>query len=138
VTTRPMHRLYTDGASRGNPGPGGAGAVLYDETGTIVSSAKDFLGVCTNNTAEYKALILGLEESLRNGCRSLHICMDSELLVRQIDGSYRVKNEHLKVLMKEVKRLLSFFDEYTVEHVERNKNKTADRLANEAIDEAQS
>jgi len=134
----PMHRLYTDGASRGNPGSGGAGAVLYDEKGTIVSTAKDFLGVCTNNTAEYKALILGLEESLRNGCRSLHIFMDSELLVRQINGSYRVKNEHLKILMKEVRRLLSFFDEYTVEHVERNKNKVADRLANEAIDETQS
>ncbi len=132
----PMHRLYTDGASRGNPGKGGAGAVLYDEQGKTVSGVKDFLGVCTNNTAEYKALILGLEEALRNGCSKLRIFMDSELLVRQINGSYRVKNENLKILMKEVRKLLSLFDEYAVEHVERNKNKVADQLANEAIDEA--
>lgn len=130
-----MHRLYTDGASRGNPGKGGAGAVLYNEKGETVAGIKEFLGVCTNNTAEYKALILGLEEALRNGCRTLHIFMDSELLVRQISGRYRVKNENLKILMKEVKRLLSFFNEYTVEHVERSKNKVADQLANEAIDE---
>ncbi|MBN2569322.1 MAG: ribonuclease HI family protein [Deltaproteobacteria bacterium] len=131
-----MYRLYTDGASRGNPGKGGAGAVLYDEKGEKISSTKKFLGVCTNNTAEYRALIMGLEEALRNGCRRLHILMDSELLVRQINGSYRVKNENLKILMKEVRKLLSFFDEYRAEHIERNKNKTADQLANEAIDEA--
>jgi ribonuclease HI len=132
-----IYRLYTDGASRGNPGKGGAGAILYDEAGEAVSRRKHYLGVCTNNTAEYKGLILGLEAALRHGCRRLHIFMDSELLVRQINGSYRVKNENLKPLMAEVKRLLSFFDGYVVEHIERSKNKAADQLANEAIDEAE-
>jgi len=136
VKGRKIYSLYTDGASRGNPGKGGAGAVLYDESGQITSSAKNFLGVCTNNIAEYRALILGLEEALRNGCRRLRIFLDSELLVKQVNGSYRVKNVNLIKLMKDVRKLLSFFDEYTVEHIERNKNKAADRLANEAIDEA--
>lgn len=129
--------LYTDGASRGNPGKAGGGAILYDENGHIISSAKDFFGVCTNNIAEYRALILGLEKALGKGCRCLRIFLDSELLVRQIQGSYRVKNENLAKLMTEVRKLLSFLDEYTIKHIERAKNKAADRLANEAIDEAQ-
>jgi ribonuclease HI len=128
--------LYTDGASRGNPGNGGAGIALYDEDGNIHATAKRFLGTCTNNEAEYKALILGLEESLKRKCRKLSIFLDSELLVRQINGIYKVKNKNLQDLMKEVRKLLSFFDEYTVEHVNRSKNKVADQLANDAIDEA--
>ncbi len=128
--------LYTDGACRGNPGYGGAGAVLIDEKGNTVATVKAFLGTCTNNIAEYKALILGLEEALKRHCRKLHIFMDSELLVKQINGSYQVKSSHLKVLMQDVKRLLSSCDEYTVEHIVRSKNHIADLLANQAIDEA--
>lgn len=127
--------LYTDGASRGNPGAAGAGAVLIDGDGTVVATAKKFLGVCTNNEAEYRALILGLEEALRRKIRRLRICLDSELIVRQIEGAYRVKNKNLQGLMKEVRKLLSFLDGYTVAHVERNLNSAADRLANQAIDE---
>lgn len=128
--------LYSDGACRGNPGYGGAGAVLIDEKGNTVATAREFLGLCTNNIAEYKALILGLEEALKRQCRKLHIFLDSELLVKQINGSYQIKSSHLKVLMHDVKRLLSSLDEYTVEHIDRSKNHVADLLANKAIDDA--
>jgi len=128
--------LYSDGACRGNPGYGGAGAVLMDKEGNVVASTKEFLGLCTNNVAEYRALILGLEDALKRHCRKLHIFLDSELLVRQINGVYKVRDENLKVLMKEIRRLLSFLDEYKVEHIDRSLNSMADRLANEAIDGA--
>jgi len=127
--------LYTDGACRGNPGQGGAGAVLVDDKGNIFASIKNSLGLCTNNIAEYRALILGLEEALKKHCRQLHIFLDSELLVNQINGTYKVKNENLKVLMRDVRKLLSRFESYTVEHIDRSKNHIADKLANEAIDE---
>ena len=128
--------LYTDGASRGNPGDAGAGAVLVDAGGTVVATAKKYLGTCTNNEAEYRALILGLEEALKRKIRRLNIRLDSELIVRQIEGTYRVKNKNLQGLMKEVRKLLSFLDGYSVAHVERSFNSAADRLANQAIDEA--
>ena len=128
--------LFTDGACRGNPGAGGAGAVLMDSDGAVVSTVKKFLGHCTNNIAEYRALILGLEEALRRGCRSIAIFMDSELLVRQIQGIYRVKNPVLIPLMGEVRALLDRFDTWEVTHVPRRDNALADDLANEAIDEA--
>jgi ribonuclease HI len=134
--TDPAFNLFTDGACRGNPGQGGAGAILVDEKGNIFATVKNSLGLCTNNIAEYRALILGLEEALKRRCRRLHIFLDSELLVNQINGTYKVKNENLKVLMHDVKKLLSDFDSYTVEHIARSKNHIADRLANEAIDEA--
>ena len=127
--------LYADGACRGNPGRGGAGAVLMDDRGNIFAAIKNSLGLCTNNIAEYKALILGLEEALKRRCRKLHIFLDSELLVNQINGRYKVKNENLKILMSDVRKLLSRFESYTVEHIDRSKNHLADRLANEAIDE---
>jgi len=132
----PVVNLYTDGACRGNPGQGGAGAVLVDETGEIVATVRHSLGHCTNNIAEYKALIFGLEEALKKRYGRLNIFLDSELLVNQIKGSYKVKNENLKILMSEVKKLLSYFDSYKVEHIDRSQNHMADKLANEAIDEA--
>jgi len=128
-------RLYTDGACRGNPGSGGAGAVLLDENGGVVTTAKKFLGTCTNNEAEYAALILGLEEALSGGHKTIQVFLDSELLVRQINGIYRVKNDRLKTLMQEVQRHLARFDGCTVEHVPRSENAVADRLANQAIDD---
>lgn len=127
--------LYTDGACRGNPGDGGAGVVLFDEDGRVVATAKKFLGICTNNEAEYGALILGLKEALKSKHKNIRIFLDSELLVRQINGVYRVKNSRLKELMKDVRKYLSMFDGYTVGHVPRSGNKMADRLANEAIDD---
>jgi ribonuclease HI len=128
--------LYSDGACRGNPGQGGAGAVLVDETGEIVATVRRSLGYCTNNIAEYRALILGLEEALKKRYGRLNIFLDSELLVNQIKGSYKVKNENLKILMFEVRKLLSYFDSYKIEHIDRSQNHMADKLANEAIDGA--
>jgi ribonuclease HI/probable phosphoglycerate mutase len=128
--------LFTDGACRGNPGNGGAGAVLVGENGEVVSTAKRFLGHCTNNIAEYQALILGLEEALRRGSTAISIYLDSELIVRQIQGVYRVKNPTLKPLMADVRALLDRFDTWQVAHIPRSENAVADKLANEAIDEA--
>lgn len=132
----PALNLYTDGACRGNPGQGGAGAVLVDESGNIFATIKKSLGLCTNNIAEYKALIMGLEEALKRKCRRLHIFLDSELLVNQINGQYKVKNENLKILMRDVRKLLSYLDNYTIKHIDRSQNHLADHLANEAIDDA--
>lgn len=129
-----IFRLYSDGACRGNPGEGGAGAVITDEEGNVVWEGKEYLGHCTNNIAEYKALILGLKGALAGGYNKLDVFLDSELLARQINGSYRVKNEKLKVLMQEVRSLLSSFDCVQVNHVLRCNNTQADKLANLAID----
>ncbi len=126
--------LYSDGACRGNPGEGGAGAVITDAAGNVIWEGKEYLGHCTNNIAEYKALILGLRGALAEGYKKLDVYMDSELLAKQINGSYRVKNENLKVLMQDVRSLLSSFDSIQVKHVLRCHNAQADRLANLAID----
>jgi len=131
---RKVFRLFTDGACRGNPGVGGAGAVITDDGGRVVWRSNEYFERCTNNIAEYKALILGLKGARQCGCRHLEIFMDSELLVKQINGSYQVKNENLKTLMKEVRELLSGFDCTVVKHVPRSHNAQADRLANMAID----
>ncbi|MBN1471619.1 MAG: ribonuclease HI family protein [Syntrophaceae bacterium] len=128
-------KLFSDGACRGNPGIGGAGAVITDSDDHVIWEGKEYLGQCTNNIAEYKALILGLKGALSLGYKNLNICMDSELLAKQINGSYRVKNENLKILMKDVRNLLASFDNVDVKHVPRLRNSHADRLANMAIDE---
>jgi ribonuclease HI len=129
------YRLYSDGACRGNPGIGGAGAVITDAVGNVVWEGKEFLGHCTNNIAEYKALILGLKGALAQGYSNLEVYLDSELLARQINGSYRVKNESLKDLMAEIRSLFSSFERIQVKHVLRCHNASADRLANLAIDD---
>ncbi len=129
------YRLFSDGACRGNPGIGGAGAVITDGDEKVIWEGKEYLGHCTNNIAEYKALILGLKGALASNYKNLDIYMDSELLAKQINGSYRVKNENLQVLMKEVRNLLSSFESVEVKHVPRLHNSHADRLANRAIDE---
>jgi ribonuclease HI len=127
--------LHSDGACRGNPGIGGAGAVIIDAEGNTVWQGKEYLGHCTNNIAEYKALILGLKGALAEGYKNLEVLIDSELLAKQINGSYRVKNENLKILMQDVRKLLASFDSIEVNHVLRCHNAEADRLANLAIDE---
>jgi len=128
-------KLFSDGACRGNPGPGGAGAVITDETDAILWEGKEYLGHCTNNIAEYKALMLGLKGARDNGFHHLEVYLDSELLARQINGAYKVKNPNLKILMEEVRKLLSAFQSVSVKHVFRCHNARADRLANQAIDE---
>lgn len=128
-------KLFSDGACRGNPGLGGAGAVITDESDKILWEGKEYLGHCTNNIAEYRALMLGLKGALANGFNSLEVYLDSELLANQINGSYKVKNPNLKILMDEVRQLLSSFRSVSVKHVLRCHNAQADRLANRAIDE---
>ncbi len=103
-------KLFTDGASRGNPGISGAGIVLMNDDGETICCLKKYLGIGTNNEAEYKALNLGLEEALKRKCRNLNIYMDSELIVRQLSGIYKIKNARLSELSGESRRLLSFLD----------------------------
>ena len=127
-------KLFSDGACRGNPGIGGAGAVITDDSGHVLLEGSQYLGQCTNNIAEYQALILGLKGALACGYKNLEIYLDSELLANQINGSYKVKNENLKILMQEVRSLLSSFQSSPVRHVLRCHNALADKLANLAID----
>lgn len=128
--------LYTDGAARGNPGPAGAGILLQDEQGQTVSAQCRFLGRATNNVAEYQALLLGLEAALPHNPRHLIIRMDSELLVRQLQGRYKVKSPLLLPLFYKAQALLKQFKAIDVNHVPRHMNAEADALANKAIDEA--
>jgi len=128
-------RVFSDGAARGNPGPAGAGAVLTREDGTPVAKVGKFLGSATNNVAEYSALLLGLETALRLGAREVEVVADSELLVRQLTGQYKVKNAGLKPLFQQAQGLLSRFERWTARHVPREQNELADEMSNRAIDE---
>jgi ribonuclease HI len=127
--------IHTDGASRGNPGKAGIGVVIYnkDKSETIKQVYK-YLGTATNNVAEYTALLTGLKEASKLGANQIELYLDSELIVKQIKGEYRVKNEGLKPLYNEVTSLLKQF-QYNISHVPRENNKKADELANKAIDE---
>lgn len=126
--------LYTDGASRGNPGEAGAGAVLFGPDGAELAVCSLYLGQCTNNVAEYNALVAGLELAEQYGCRVVRICLDSELIVRQIQGSYKVKNAQLKVLVDRVGSQLAKLEKWDIRHVPREENIRADALANQGID----
>ena len=125
--------IATDGASRGNPGPAAIGATIKDGQGTLIARISRHIGIATNNQAEYQAVIAALNEALRLGARKVDISMDSELVVRQLSGRYRVKNAVLKSLYREVKRLLERLEIFTITHVPRNQNKEADQLANMAL-----
>lgn len=129
------HVLHADGGSRGNPGPAGAGAALLDPEGRELALLKRYLGVATNNVAEYQGLILGLEAALDRGVTRLEVRLDSELLVRQINGQYKVKAPHLLPLYKQARALLSRFESALLVHVPRAQNAIADQLANQAMDE---
>ena len=128
--------LYVDGACRGNPGPAAYGFVLYSG-GKRVLEGKGFLGTSTNNIAEYTALIKGLESAWMGGfVGELDIFSDSQLLVRQITGAYKVKHPELKVLFSDVQELLQRFPKTRIFHIKRGLNREADMLANKALDEA--
>ena len=126
--------LRTDGGSRGNPGPAGAGFVI-EHDGEIICRGGRFLGSQTNNVAEYEALIWGLENVAALGFSEVTVFADSELLVKQVNGAYRVKNQGLKPLFARVVALLKGFSRSRVEHVRREQNAQADAMANEAMDE---
>jgi len=130
--------IYTDGAARGNPGPAGLGAILRDAaTGEVLAELARFLGVRTNNYAEWTAVEDALGEALRLGATHVDLRMDSELVARQISGRYRVKHADLKPIHASVMAMLGQLASYTVGHVPRELNKDADRLSNVAIDERQ-
>ncbi len=126
--------LYSDGAARGNPGPAGIGVVIHADATKI--EGKRFIGKATNNTAEYEALIYGLHLLIdKNLIRPLKIHSDSQLMVRQLNGQYKIKQSHLRELARKARELLQFFPSHEIIHIPREQNKEADRLANEAIDE---
>jgi ribonuclease HI len=127
--------LWTDGAARGNPGPAGIGVMLKGANGEVIVAEGQFVGHTTNNVAEYKALLLGLERALERGVARLEVRADSELLIKQLKGEYRVRNPGLLPLYEEAKRLLRRFEEFRLQHVRREHNGEADRLANEGIDQ---
>ncbi len=127
--------IYTDGAARGNPGPAGAGYILFSDNGEVLFEGARYLGETTNNQAEYQALLGGLEKAIELGALTVNVKMDSELIVKQLRGQYRVKNEGLKPLYMKARNLIGKFEQFHVEHVRRENNKDADRLANQAIDD---
>ena len=129
-------RLRTDGAARGNPGPAAAGIVIEDEDGMKLKAMHRFLGEnMTNNEAEYLALIDGLQAVEPWKPDQLEVCLDSKLVVEQVNDRYKVKKDDLKKLNARAKELLALFPEVTVKHVDREQNKRADYLANQALDE---
>ena len=125
---------YADGASRGNPGPSSFGVVVYDEAGKELHRSSRALGRATNNQAEYRGAIAALEAALGLGASEVELRMDSELIVRQLSGRYRVKNPGLAPLYKRILDLRTRFQRVTIVHVPRAQNKLADKLANEALD----
>lgn len=129
-------RLRIDGGSRGNPGPSAIGIVLEDAEGRVLGTVSRFLGVGTNNQAEYRALLVGLEVAYAEGARVIEVLSDSELLVRQMHGQYRVKNEGLQPLYEEARRLSRNFERISIRHIPREENTEADALVNRALDEA--
>jgi len=132
----PAHHLiaHSDGGARGNPGPAGYGVVIKDETGRKVAALSEYLGHQTNNFAEYQGLIAALEYAIEHGPKALKLISDSELLVRQMKGIYKVKNSVLQDLHGRAKELIAQLDWFSIGHAFREQNQEADRLANEAMD----
>lgn len=122
--------INADGASRGNPGPAAIGATIKNEQGTLIATVSRGIGIATNNQAEYRAIIAALEEAIRLGAKQVDVTLDSQLIVRQITGEYRVKNPALKSLYQRVKQLQSRLQSFNIRYVPRQQNKEADRLAN--------
>jgi ribonuclease HI len=129
-------RLWTDGGARGNPGPAAYAFVLEADDGTVLEARGEAIGVATNNVAEYSALIAGLREADARGVDDLEVRSDSELMVKQMRGEYRVKNRDLQTLFLDASRLARALRTVTYTHVRREHNELADRLVNEALDAA--
>ena len=129
-------KIYTDGGSRGNPGPAASGYVLFDSQGGIVEKKGKYLGITTNNQAEYQALKQAIEAAQKHGAKKLNIFMDSLLIVNQIKGIFKVKNEALGPIYVEIKHLLASFEEVNFTHIPRELNKIADGEVNLALDNA--
>jgi ribonuclease HI len=134
MATDSIAMIWTDGASRGNPGRSGAGGLIRISMGNVVYELSEYLGIQTNNYAEYKALELTLAKTLELGIRKAEIFLDSKLVVEQLNDNWIVKNESLKLLHSNIKELMSQFESIKISHVFRIHNQKADELANKAID----
>jgi ribonuclease HI len=134
-----MNRLTVnvDGGARGNPGPAAVGAILRDSEGIVLEEIGERIGRATNNVAEYRALLLGIERASRLGATELELIGDSELIVRQVNGEYKVKDATLRELHGQVRAALRRFDRWSIHHVRRERNAEADRLVNEVLDGAE-
>jgi len=126
--------IFTDGGARGNPGPAGIGVAIYDEKKKLVAELSAFLGVATNNQAEYQALIAALKKAGELGANELDCYLDSELVVKQLKREYKVKNKDLAPLFLTIHNLSLNFKKISYTHIPRERNQEADRLANEAMD----
>ena len=127
--------VHTDGAARGNPGPAGIGAVVTDEEGNVLAEHAEGIGPATNNVAEYRAAIAGLRLAEEQGARDVTLRADSRLLIEQLAGRFRVKHPPLQRLHEEARAVMKRFDSVVLEHVRRERNLDADRLANQGVDE---
>jgi ribonuclease HI len=134
--TSPAYRANIDGGSRGNPGPAAYGVVLRDPGGALVAKLKKYIGRTTNNVAEYYGLIAALDYAQSHGIRALCIESDSELLVKQMRGQYKVKSEELRPLFERARKMSQVLDSFRIDHVYRERNAEADALVNEALDES--
>lgn len=125
--------IYVDGCSRGNPGPSGIGVIVCGGSGEAIKNISKYIGDTTNNVAEYSALIYGLQEALILRAEEVIINTDSELLAKQLNKEYKIKDKDLKVLYEQVRHLLTGFKKYEIRRINRTENKGADKLANKAI-----
>jgi len=126
--------IHTDGGARGNPGPAGIGAVICDEDKKLIAEISRYIGETTNNQAEYRALLAGIEKAKDLGCEEICFYLDSELVVKQLNREYKVKNQELAPLFVKIYNASLDFKKVTYHHIPREKNKEADKLANEAMD----
>lgn len=129
-------RLHADGGARGNPGPAGIGVVIFGEDDEVIGEIARGIGHATNNVAEYTALVEGLKMSQDLGVTDIAIFLDSELVVKQLNGEWKIKNDRLRQLAVTARRMMNAFDSATIEHVRREFNADADRLANQGMDAA--
>lgn len=129
--------LFTDAGARGNPGPAGIGVLLKDEDGNVIGEIAAGIGVTTNNVAEYKALIAGLELARDKGVTDIEVYMDSSLVVNQVKGEWKIKKDSLRPLAVKARRLIDGFDSWSLSHVRRAENEDADKLANQGMDAAE-
>jgi ribonuclease HI len=125
--------IYTDGAARGNPGPAAIGATLKDEKGNLIARISRRISITTNNQAEYQAIIAALEKAISLGARHVELKTDSELVVKQINGQYKVKKAILRTLHQKVIQLIGSLEDFTIAHIPREQNVEADNLANKAL-----
>jgi ribonuclease HI len=125
--------IYTDGASRNNPGPAAIGVVIKDETGKVAGTISQRIGKATNNQAEYQAIIAALEEAIKIGAAHVELKADSELVVQQINGRYKVKKTTLRPLYQKAVQLIGSLEAFTITHIPREQNREADSLANKAL-----